>query len=199
MCVRERRCTQYTVQHCCMRSLENCVRTHSGERHQVRINHVTITITRHTLQLHSHTSQDHPFAPPICLLQTRFLARRHTMIVPHRHTANPITLASLIAQSRFTFAQPLASTRLHHSATAGSTASSAPGHILITHNRRINVAHRRPRIIAAGRAAHAEFVDGTSVEVLGPDHLLGVHLLEGVGAAAYSLPLCEFARRHLGQ
>ena len=68
-----------------------------------------------------------------------------------------------------------------------------------THNRRINVAHRRPRIIAAGRAAHAEFVDGTSVEVLGPDHLLGVHLLEGVGAAAYSLPLCEFARRHLGQ
>ena len=34
-------------------------------------------------------------------------------------------------RSRFTFAQPLASTRLHHSATAGSTASSAPGHILI--------------------------------------------------------------------
>ena len=104
-----------------------------GEASIKRINHATITITRHTLQFHSHTSQeqDHPFAPPICLLQTRFLARRHTMIVPHRHTANPITLASLIAQSRFTFAQPLASTRLHHSATAGSTASSAPGHILI--------------------------------------------------------------------
>ena len=118
-----------------MRSLENCVRrTHSGELGIKHINHATITITRHTLHAPAplaHPNQDHPFAPPICLLQTRFLARRHTMIVPHRHTANPITLASLIAQSRFTFAQPLASTRLHHSATAGSTASSAPGHILI--------------------------------------------------------------------
>ena len=95
MCVRERRCTV-------LHEESGKLRTDPfrGEASIKRINHATITITRHTLQFHSHTSQeqDHPFAPPICLLQTRFLARRHTMIVPHRHTANPITLASLIAQ-----------------------------------------------------------------------------------------------------
>ena len=51
MCVRERRCTQYTVQHCCMRSLENCVRTHSGEMHQ----------THQSRHDHHHTT--HPPAP----------------------------------------------------------------------------------------------------------------------------------------
>ena len=117
-----------------MRSLENCVAygpIQSGERHQTHQSRsrspshdathppaLLAHISRSSIRppnLPSPDSVPGPSPHHDCASQTH--GKSHHTCITHR--------------SRFTFAQPLASTRLHHSATAGSTASSAPGHILI--------------------------------------------------------------------
>ena len=114
-----------------MRSLENCVRTHSGERAEASNASITPRSPSHdTPSSSTRTHLKIIHSPP----QFAF-SRLSSGPSPHHDCASQTHGKShhtcITHRSRFTFAQPLASTRLHHSATAGSTASSAPGHILI--------------------------------------------------------------------